>query len=67
MKKYSQTAQSSEVPAKIKPGMNHLVWMYKESFGGYYSDTVFERRKIFVRREDRVCFISYSPVSSEIE
>ena len=37
--------------------MSYLVRMYKESPGGYYSDTVFESGKIFVPREDRECYI----------
>ena len=41
---------------KIKPGMSYLVRKYKESREGYYSGTVFERRKLF-----------YSPAPSEIE
>ena len=40
--------------------------MYKES-RLYYSDTLFERRKMLVRREDRACCNFHSPAPFEIK
>ena len=59
--------QNSAAPAKIKPGMSCLVRRHNESRGGYFSDTVFEWRKIFVHREDKACCTFHSPALSEIE
>ena len=47
--------------------MSYLVRMHNESRGGYYSDTVFGRRKSCVRGEGRACCIFNSPAPSEIE